>query len=980
MMSADPLPPLPPVPEDEEARLVRLQALQILASEPEPLFDRLVQLAAQACGVPIALLSLVDADRQWFKAKVGLPGVQETPRAHAFCAHAIGSDQLFEVADATADDRFSRNPLVVGPPDIRFYAGAPLSVGEGSAVGTLCVIDRTPRQMTDEQRRTLRMLADIASQALDMRRSLVERTLAQARRHAAELAATEARFRALVEQQSEIVSLARPSGELVYVNAAYARHQGASAAALVGTQLLDIVPEGERATVRRQLDQVLNTRQRCTADTTLVAPGGQARRFSWTHAVQRDEQGGLLLHSVGRDIHERVMAEAALREKESFLDRTGRVAGVGGWQFDPAVGQITWSAQTRRIHEVPDDYQPQLDTAIGFYAPESRPLVERAVQQALADGTPWDLELPLVTATGRRIWVRAVGEVEYQDGAVARLVGAFQDITERRLLQERLAANERFLRKLTDSLPVRIAYVDASGRYRFLNDAHCRRFGIPREQALGRTLAELRGEPSPEVEVAFDAAFEGRMQRFEFDDLVQGHRRRIEGQLIPDIDERGAVVGVFKTGVDITERSQMEQALRDLTAIVERSGDFVVQADRRGMLTYLNPAAREVLALPGTPPHAPTHFTDWMPPATRALFTDTVLPAVHQRGSWVGDTTVLAAGGRQVPVSHLVIAHHDAQGRIARYSAVMRDESAKLEARKVLLQHSATLRSVAEAIPACIAVVGTDGCYRFVNTSYERWIGMPREAIVGWPVEVLLGEADHARAQPWIARVLAGERVTWERDYHQGGVATHFSVSYVPLWQEGGSIDGFVAVLQDITDHRLEQARLAHLSERDALTGLFNRAGFDRQLADLGAVDEGRQAALLYIDLDHFKPVNDRYGHPAGDELLQRFGQALAGLVRPHDVTARLGGDEFAILLRNIPDASVAERVAASVVAAAGQPFRVGGHEVHIGATVGVAVSGRGDAAQTLVGRADAALYEAKRSGRGRLCMAPASGAVPALA
>ena len=414
-----------------------------------------------------------------------------------------------------------------------------------------------------------------------------------------------------------------------------------------------------------------------------------------------------------------------------------------------------------------------------------------------------------------------MGEAEYQGGAVVRLVGAFQDITERRLLQERLAANERFLRKLTDSLPVRIAYVDAERRYRFLNDAHCRRFGVPREQALGHTLAELRGQPSPEVDAAFDAAFLGRMQRFEFVDMVEGHHRRIEGQLIPDIDDSGAVVGVFKTGVDITERSRMEQALRDL---------------------------------------------------------------------------------------------------------------------------SATLRSVAEAIPACIAVVGADGCYRFVNTSCERWIGMGRDAIVGWPVDVLLGDT-----------------------------TTHFSVSYVPLWSQGQTIDGFVAVLQDITDHRLEQARLTHLSERDALTGLFNRAGFDRHLADLAANDDGRMAALLYIDLDHFKPVNDRYGHPAGDELLQRFGQALAGLVRPHDVTARLGGDEFAILLRHIPDASVAERVAASVVKAAARPFSVGGHPVHIGASVGVAVGAEGTVPADLVARADAALYEAKRRGRGTVALGAAA-------
>ena len=138
------------------------------------------------------------------------------------------------------------------------------------------------------------------------------------------------------------------------------------------------------------------------------------------------------------DIHQRKLTEERLRTSEAFLDRAEQVAGVGGWQVDLATMLPLWSAQTCRIHEVPAGYKPTLDEGISFYAPEARPVIAQAVENGIQFGKPWDLELPFVTATGRHIWVRSVGEVEFEHGRPVRLVGAFQDITERRLSNEAL--------------------------------------------------------------------------------------------------------------------------------------------------------------------------------------------------------------------------------------------------------------------------------------------------------------------------------------------------------------------------------------------------------------------------------------------------------------------------------------------------------------------------------------------------------------
>lgn len=168
------------IPDDEGQRLAALRSCGILDTEPEPTFTEIAELARQICGTPIALVSLVDAERQWFKARVGL-GVSETSRAASMCAHAVFSGRPMIVDDTHADERFADNPLVVGEPHIRFYAGVPLVLADGSAVGTLCVIDRVARSLSAAQFDALAMLARQVSIELDLRRRLVSERAARSR-------------------------------------------------------------------------------------------------------------------------------------------------------------------------------------------------------------------------------------------------------------------------------------------------------------------------------------------------------------------------------------------------------------------------------------------------------------------------------------------------------------------------------------------------------------------------------------------------------------------------------------------------------------------------------------------------------------------------------------------------------------------------------------------------------------------------------
>jgi GAF domain-containing protein len=162
-----------PLQQNETKRLKVLWQYDVLDTVPEEVFDDLTELAARICEAPVALISLVDEDRQWFKSKIGLT-VNETSRDVSFCAHAIKQEDLFIIPDATKDARFAKNPLVISDPKIRFYAGAPLITPDGYALGSLCVIDKVPRELRPEQKQALRVLSRHVMTQLELRRHASE--------------------------------------------------------------------------------------------------------------------------------------------------------------------------------------------------------------------------------------------------------------------------------------------------------------------------------------------------------------------------------------------------------------------------------------------------------------------------------------------------------------------------------------------------------------------------------------------------------------------------------------------------------------------------------------------------------------------------------------------------------------------------------------------------------------------------------------
>ena len=315
-----------PLPSDEVARLESLQQDKILDTDIEEAFDDLTRLAALVCATPIALISLVDECRQWFKSKVGL-GLTETEGNIAFCTHVFLQSDILIIPDALADERFATNPLVTSDPHIRFYAAVPLIIPKGQAVGTLCVIDHVPRVLNPEQVEALRLLGRQVATHLELRRNLADlvRTRAERKRSEEQLRLLES---AVYHANESIIittaELNKPGPKIVFVNPAFTRMTGYSAEEVIDkTPRILQGPKTDRG-VLNELREKLAQEQVFYGEVVNYRKDGTEFDLDW-HVAPILNQSGETIHyiSIQRDITSRKQAEAQLRQNAFYDALTG---------------------------------------------------------------------------------------------------------------------------------------------------------------------------------------------------------------------------------------------------------------------------------------------------------------------------------------------------------------------------------------------------------------------------------------------------------------------------------------------------------------------------------------------------------------------------------------------------------------------------------------------------------------------------------
>ncbi len=410
----------PTKPENEEQRVKSLESYNILDSLPEKEFDDITALASEICQTEISAVSLIDKDRQWFKSIHGLDA-KETPRDIAYCAHAINDPKnILEVEDASKDERFIDNPLLTGEPHVRFYAGVPLVNNEGFALGTLCVIDSTPKKLTKNQVKSLRALSQHVITLMELRKR--ERYLLF--------------FENAIQESSEGIAWVNKDATLIYFNQRYCELTGYNKDDLATKKIYEFDANFTEPMWKAHWEEMLE-KHSMSLETEFKGQDGKIRTVELRLKLT-EYNGEKLINALVLDVSVKKESQTKITENSFILEKVQSIAQIGYWELNLLKDTIYWSQETKRIHEVNDDYIPSLETGIDFYEKESQPIILGKVSRAIENGESFDVQLKIISAKGNSKWVRSVGKAQFEDGKATKLVGVFQDISKEVELRESL--------------------------------------------------------------------------------------------------------------------------------------------------------------------------------------------------------------------------------------------------------------------------------------------------------------------------------------------------------------------------------------------------------------------------------------------------------------------------------------------------------------------------------------------------------------
>ena len=553
-----------------------------------------------------------------------------------------------------------------------------------------------------------------------------------------------------------------------------------------------------------------------------------------------------------------------------------------------------------------------------------------------------------------------------------------RDITARKLAEIDIHNSRSFLQSLIEHLPLLVSVKSVRrssiGRMMVWNKAAEQATGYAADAVVGARDADVFPPGFALYNPDEDQAMLAQPVVLELPERAlpapDGSLRYLRSVSVPLFDATGRTEFILQIAEDVTVKREQEQNLRaseaHLAAVTSASPLGLIRADVRGSCTYVNKRFETITGLT----REASLGLGWLDAfeIERGAFMQDVFE--HQRSC--DEPYVLVARCHRPDGKTLWISAKTAairlDGKITGFIGTIDDITTLREAEMALHESEARLRTIADTLPTMVAYIDAAEVYRFHNRAYDREFGRNGIAVLGMTVQDTIGEQRYRLLEPYLRRALAGETLSFEEEDGAEGLERTLEVTYIPQrGDDGHSVIGFHVMRQDITREQREKKRLLKLAQIDALTGLANRAGFLHKLDEAmhASADDGRLMALMYMDIDHFKPVNDTYGHAVGDSLLKAFSSRLAQTLRASDAIARLGGDEFTIITEKLGRREDAEILADKVVAAMQAPFELDGVTVNVSASIGLAYYDGDDITpDELIKEADRLLYQAKEGGR----------------
>jgi len=919
----------PKIPPNENQRLSALHRYQIMDTSAEEVFDNFTYLASQICKTPIALITFLDEKRQWFKSKIGIDAI-ETSRDISFCGHAILQDELFEIQNALEDEVFHDNPLVKENFRMRFYAGMPLITHDGYGLGTLCVIDIVPRQLTDEQRTSLKILA---KQVVAQVESRIQKSELEALNE--KLSEKTAFFDSIICSADHSIISTDVEGKITSFNI--------GAEKMLGYQYFEVL--GKNPEIFHDPDEVIHYANELSVQLGRnIQPGfevfvinakqGSSDTRKWTY-IRKDgyrfpamltvtpmhNNAGALVGFLGvaTNITASEHAKASLASMADLLQRTGEMAKIGGWEFDLVTKQLQWSKEIFGIHEIDSGEIPSLDQALNFYAPEAIPVITEAIDRTLADNTPWDLELPFITAKGRHIWVRTQGRAVLDQDKAVRLIGAFQDITRRKKNELDLAWVNRALQMLgkcnemlihiknelqlitevcriaVDIGGYRMAWVGYAENDEYKSVIPQAHFGhsngflekirlswakqnVNGRGPAGKTIRD--GHAVVVDDLLLDGSYPVKEQALEegYRSLVSlplknnnksfgllalylgdaHHFAQDELRLLQDLADNLAA-GIINIRVE-NERQQLQAAmLKVATAVSVSSGETFFSQLVINMVSALGAQAGYASQFLSEKPltartiavvvdnEIVSNFDYSIPDAlAEKLFSSNDLRIIPEHASRDFPGVSMMAFAKFQAFAGLCI--YNANGKaigllfvffrepILQKSHVLIESTLKIFAARIaseldrqvsaaaVAENARFIKTITDAMPAMVAYWDRDLICRFANKPYLQWFGKAPDAIIGTPMQKLLGESLFKLNEQYIRGALAGECQQFERTLTKADGSLGFTwANYIPDIDEDGTVNGFFVLVTDVSPivKAENQLKLAAIVFQNTLEGIM---------------------------------------------------------------------------------------------------------------------------------------------------------------
>jgi diguanylate cyclase (GGDEF)-like protein/PAS domain S-box-containing protein len=790
----------------------------------------------------------------------------------------------------------------------------------------------------------------------------------------------EAQLRHFAENIPGPIAVVDRDFRYVFANKVFQRIRGLPGEEMVGRKVAEVMGPEVAAQYFTPFVERLQRGETCSYERLVGPPEGEPR-WHLVHLAPimvRLDDGAERFNGyyiVGSDIHdiklaqERMLAqEAQLRlytdnipDSVAYLDRERRIlfanrhfAEQRGTTPDMIVGRTTAE----------------------LMGPEAAAWIAERTQKVLDRGEVATYEREIEVAGGEKRWIHVKAVPHFDDaGAVRGMYVVSHDISEVRQVHEQLAAREEELRFFAENIPEAIAYLDLERGCTFVNNVFLATRGLTREAVLGHfpeealppdVIAELRPHFA-RVVLGEECVYE-RLFR-----LPSGVERWVRVRLTPRRDAAGMVCGFYAVSTDIhdikTAQAAIEDKERQLRQVIDSIPTPMCYVDAETRYSYVNDAFLEYIGL-GAGQIVGHRVSEVLGDERWALM-GPYLDRVKAGETLSVERLVKYANGRSRWMTVRLTPRISA-GQYLGYYATTSDIHEQKMVEEELRRANTILSAHFDNTP--LAVIEWD-----MELRIARWSGQA-EAIFGWKASETLGRAIHSWRhvyeddEPAVTRMIQSlvegrERhaTLLHRNYRKDGSVIWVEWHNSALRDDSGRVISILSLAQDVSSRIQAEERLQYMATHDGLTGLPNSVLLnDRLDAALSRARRAkRRVGVMFLDLDHFKDVNDTLGHRVGDALLKELARRIRAALRQSDVLARISGDEFVVVLEDLPDEGSPERVARKILDEVRRPFLVEGNEIHVSGSLGLALHPEdGSDAETLLKNADAAMYHAKELGR----------------